>query len=129
MSTTPKHPIKAAGSKAAQRALCMRLLAIHPRHTYELRKLGISHPAARILELIEQGQPITSSRVTTVDGDGFLHRGVALYSLADGASDTPSPKELAPDAGSAEAEWSTKKQDTDFGAQDLFEQCQTGGAE
>lgn len=88
MSTTPKPQIKAAGSKAAQRALCMRLLAIRPRHTYELRKLGISHPAARILELIEQGQPITSSRVTTVDGDGFLHRGVALYSLSDGVNET-----------------------------------------
>lgn len=88
MSTTPKPPIKAAGSKAAQRVLCMRLLAIRPRHTYELRRLGISHPAARIQELIEQGEPIASSRITTVDGDGLLHRGVALYSLSDGVNES-----------------------------------------
>ena len=92
MSTTPKPPIKAAGSKAAQRVLCMRLLAIRPRHTYELRRLGISHPAARILDLIEQGQPITSSRVTTVDGDSCPHRDVALYSLSGGNTESSAPK-------------------------------------
>lgn len=88
LSATPKPSIKAAGSKAAQRVLCMRLLSIRPRHTYELRQLGISHPAARIQELIEQGELISSSRITTVDGDGFLHRGVALYSLSVGVNET-----------------------------------------
>ncbi|MEY4764316.1 MAG: hypothetical protein RI907_989 [Pseudomonadota bacterium] len=104
MSTTPKPAIKAAGSKAAQRALCLHLLALRPRHTYELRQMGISHPAARMQELIELGEPITSARITTVDGDGFLHRGVALYSLAPGTGLQQGPKKIGPDAGSTEAE-------------------------
>lgn len=126
MSTPPKPPIKAAGSKAVQRTLCLQLLAFRDRHTYELRQLGISHPAARIQELIEQGEPITSARITTVDGDGFLHRGVALYSLAGGAGATRSPRKKDPDAGSTEAKRNAKDHSDEFGTSDLFEQCQEG---
>ncbi len=128
MSTPPKPPIKAAGSKAAQRALCLHLLALRPRHTYELRQLGISHPAARIQELIEQGEQITSARITTVDGDGFLHIRVALYTLSDGAGAMRSPKKNGPDAGSTEAERYAKDHIEESGAQDLFRQCQEGAA-
>lgn len=50
-------------------------------HTHELRKLGISHPAGRIQDLLKAGCIIGSSRINTVDSDGFIHVGVALYSL------------------------------------------------
>jgi hypothetical protein len=62
-----------------QRLLTMLRLA--PRHTHELRRSGISHPAGRVLDLIKRGYHIEAGRVTTVDGDGFRHVGVALYSL------------------------------------------------
>jgi hypothetical protein len=129
MSTTPKPPIKAAGSKAAQRILCLHLLAMRDRHTYELRQLGISHPAARIQELIEQGEPITSSRITTVDGDGFLHRGVALYSLTTRTSLQPGAKKKGPDAGSTEAGQENSECSTQCATPGLFDQCHVGGAE
>lgn len=63
------------------------LLRVRARHTYELRRHGISHPAARVLDLIKRGYVIASNRITTVDGDGFRHVNVALYSL------TGEPKE------------------------------------
>lgn len=56
-------------------------LRIRPHHTHELRQCGISHPAGRVLDLIEMGYVVESARVTTVDSDGFTHRGVALYTL------------------------------------------------
>lgn len=52
-----------------------------PRHTHELRKMGISHPAGRILDLEKRGFVYETRRITTVDSDGFVHRGVALYKL------------------------------------------------
>ena len=52
-----------------------------PKHTHYLRKIGISHPAARIQDLRKQGYDIASDRVISVDSDGFQHINVALYSL------------------------------------------------
>jgi hypothetical protein len=57
------------------------LLQLRPHHTYELRKQGISHPAGRVNDLEDMGCVIDSARISTVDSDGFLHVGVALYSL------------------------------------------------
>lgn len=57
------------------------LLRVRPHHTYELRKMGISHPAGRVDNLEELGYVIGSDRINCVDGDGFLHCGVALYSM------------------------------------------------
>ncbi len=57
------------------------LLRIRSRHTHELRKLGISHPAGRIKNLTDDGYVISSDRINTVDSDGFTHVRVALYSL------------------------------------------------
>lgn len=51
------------------------------RNTYELRALGISHPAGRIADLEKRGYVYGSTRITTVDGDGFAHNNVALYEL------------------------------------------------
>nr|WP_145546375.1 helix-turn-helix domain-containing protein [Variovorax boronicumulans] len=66
---------------AAQLRRALELLRTNQRHTYEFRKLGISHPAARVKDLIAQGFVITASRITTVDAEGFEHRRVALYEL------------------------------------------------
>lgn len=59
-------------------AECLRRSA---HHTHELRQRGISHPAGRIQDLLNAGYVIDSSRINTVDSDGFTHVGVALYSL------------------------------------------------
>lgn len=61
-----------------------------PHHTHELRQFGISHPAGRILDLQKRGYVFDTDRITTVDSDGFTHRGVALYTLvsAPGEGDT-----------------------------------------
>ncbi len=66
---------------AAQIQRALELLRVHARHTYEFRALGISHPAARIKDLIALGYDIQSSRIVTVDSEAYLHRNVALYCL------------------------------------------------
>jgi hypothetical protein len=64
-----------------QRERALELLKISPQTTYGLRQKGISHPAQRLKELIADGHLITSSRVNAVDSDGYVHVGVAMYSL------------------------------------------------
>lgn len=66
---------------AAQLKKALELLRIRQRHTYEFRACGISHPAARVKDLVARGFVITSSRITTVDAEAFEHRNVALYEL------------------------------------------------
>lgn len=68
-------------STLSQRDRALALLRIAPQTTYSLRKRGISHPAARLKELIGLGHNITKVTVNAVDSDGFMHVGVALYSL------------------------------------------------
>lgn len=68
-------------STSAQRKRVLEYLRAAAQTTYSLRKHGISHPAARIGELIDLGHRITSHPVTAIDSDGFMHRGVALYEL------------------------------------------------
>ncbi len=65
----------------AQNDKLAELLEIAPRHTHELRRLGISHPAGRVQDLEARGYVIGSDRVTTVDDFGFTHKGVARYSI------------------------------------------------
>lgn len=69
-------------STLSQRDRALKLLEIAPQTTYSLRQRGISHPAARLKELIAQGHQITKTTVNAVDSDGYTHVGVALYSLA-----------------------------------------------
>jgi hypothetical protein len=64
-----------------QRARALELLKVSPQTTYTLRSKGLSHCAARIMELRLRGRRIDTSRVTAVDSDGYTHVGVALYSL------------------------------------------------
>lgn len=65
-------------------AQCSALLAAlkhHPVSTIEARdSLGISSPAARVLELRKAGWPIETSRATRPDAAGRPHV-VALYTL------------------------------------------------
>ena len=75
------------------------LLKIRPHHTYELRRLGISHPAGRVQDLEVEGHHISSSRVTVVDENGFSHVRVALYSLVDQVGDTELTPDLAEEGG------------------------------
>lgn len=79
-------------SKSTERGAQVRklfaLLKIRPHHTYELRRLGISHPAGRVQDLQAEGHHITCTRVTVVDENGYSHVGVALYSLVDQKGDT-----------------------------------------
>lgn len=76
-------------STLSQRERALELLNIADQTTYSLRKHGISHPAQRLRELINDGYPIAKSTVTAVDSDGYTHTGVALYSL-----EKPSQPEL-----------------------------------
>lgn len=70
-------------STEAQIERLVEMLRLRPHHTHELRKLGISHPAGRVQDLEGMGFVIGSDRINTVDGDGFSHTGVALYSLIE----------------------------------------------
>ena len=79
-----KHPANFNSRSTATEAQIQRLLGlikIRPHHTHELRKFGISHPAGRILDLEKRGFVFDSDRITTIDSDGYAHRGVALYTL------------------------------------------------
>ncbi|NIF69599.1 hypothetical protein F3J16_05240 [Burkholderia sp. Ap-962] len=68
-------------SAAAQRARVLEFLRAAPQTTYSLRRRGISHPSARVRELVAAGHEISATLVSAVDSDGFLHRGVARYCL------------------------------------------------
>ncbi|MEM5459656.1 helix-turn-helix domain-containing protein [Paraburkholderia phytofirmans] len=70
-------------SAAAQCKRVLDYLKADGQTTYSLRAKGISHPAQRVKELIQQGFRIYSHRVTAVDSDGYSHANVARYSLID----------------------------------------------
>ena len=82
-STNSTNAITSKRSTATevQIAKLIALTEARPHHTHELRQMGISHPAGRVLDLVKRGYVYDTARITTVDGDGFSHRGVALYSL------------------------------------------------
>lgn len=80
-STTSRILNSKSSRTEAQRARVLELLKISPQTTYTLRAKGLSHCAARIMELRKRGYLIVTSRVTTVDSDGYSHSGVAMYSL------------------------------------------------
>lgn len=87
-----KKPVD--NSMAAQRSKVLTMLRNAPRDTYRFRAAGISHPSARVKELIEDGYGIESSRITTADEFGHPHDGVAYYELVsepEAADDLQSP--------------------------------------
>lgn len=79
--TLPRKFSARSTATEAQIERLLMMLRLRPRHTHELRRDGISHPAGRVLDLVKRGYQIASDRVSTVDSDGFTHTGVALYSL------------------------------------------------
>lgn len=74
-------------TKATQRRALLEHLKQHGKlSTIESReKLGITHPAARVMELRRAGIHIDTQRVLEADASGRLH-GVALYTLKGGAA-------------------------------------------
>jgi hypothetical protein len=68
-------------STETQCAKLVVLLRMGPQTTYSLRKHGIGHPGGRIENLRDSGYTIITDRVEAVDSDGFLHFGVARYTL------------------------------------------------
>jgi hypothetical protein len=81
-SDSEKTPTKRRDmTPAAQRDFILKALRNSSKHTYWFRAQGCSHPAARVMELISAGYQIASDRVSAVDSDGYLHRGVAMYTL------------------------------------------------
>lgn len=83
----------------AQIARLATLLQLGPRHTHELRALGISHPAARIMDLQKRGWNIISERIPTIDSDGFPHARVALYTLIAATASSPRSRPRAHSTG------------------------------
>lgn len=74
-------------TKATQRLAMLDHLKQHGKiSTIESREqLGISHPAARVMELRRQGFQIETRRVLEADSGGRFH-GIALYVLKGGAA-------------------------------------------
>ncbi len=74
-------------TKANQRQALLEHMKQHgSASTIESReRLGISHPAARVMELRRAGFLIETRRVLEADSSGRLH-GVALYVLKGGAA-------------------------------------------
>jgi hypothetical protein len=71
------------------------LLQRGSRHTHELRILGISHPAACVLDLQARGWSIAADRIATIDSDGYQHSRVALYTVISAPDATWVPPQLA----------------------------------
>jgi hypothetical protein len=65
-----------------QHAICLRVLAISPQSTIDLRHTyGVMMPAARVKELRNMGYDIATVRVTETTPDNISHKGVAKYVL------------------------------------------------
>lgn len=76
----------AMDSETQQQAI-LKLLRHGPKTTFELRNLGISHPAGRIQELRKAGHLINTVLGDNVaDGRGGVHHNVARYVLRQEAA-------------------------------------------
>lgn len=79
---TSKNPLPQRSMRAeAQRTFVLKSLRRGRRHTYWFRANGISHSAARVMDLNKRGYVIVSTRVNAYDSDGYEHRNVAMYEL------------------------------------------------
>ena len=71
----------AGKSAAAQRARTLAALRVRPHTTLELRRLqDVLHPAGRVMELRQHGEPIETHWAIDVTSEGQAHR-VARYVL------------------------------------------------
>jgi len=80
-TTQPNRKLRRALSREGQNAAALDVMRRRPVNTFELRRMGMASPAARIQDLEAMGYVIDSARIVAVDSDGFAHSGVALYSL------------------------------------------------
>lgn len=69
--------------QANYKAIFSRLATTAEQHARVLDFLRIAQSAARIFQLKAKGYGITKTTVSAVDSDGYLHGGVALYSLRE----------------------------------------------
>lgn len=71
-------------SAFAQRAFILELLRQGPADTLTIRsELSVLMPATRIFELKQRGFDIETHRISTIDENGTVHHGVALYVLRE----------------------------------------------
>ncbi len=71
-----------ATSAYAQRQRVLAVLIDHPASTFELRdRYSVMMPAARVIELREQGHEILTQRRNLSDRFGRIHPRVAVYVL------------------------------------------------
>lgn len=64
-----------SNSPVVQRARILKTFAIKPRlSTFELRDMGIMHPAGRVMELRRQGYRIELHWIYEPDANGVDHR-------------------------------------------------------
>lgn len=69
-----------------QKMAILKLLRHGPKTTFELRNLGISHPAGRVQELRRSGHLINTVLGDSVaDHRGLSHHNVARYVLIEEA--------------------------------------------
>lgn len=80
-TTQPNRKVRRALSREGQNAAALDVMRRRPVNTFELRRMGMASPAARIQDLESMGYVIASDRIVAVDSDGFSHYGVALYTL------------------------------------------------
>ena len=94
-STKPLNPNDTSINN--QHAICLRVLAISPQSTIDLRHTyGVMMPAARVKELRNMGYDIATVRVTETTPDNISHKGVAKYVLRHSpmqVNDKPSVKD------------------------------------
>lgn len=89
-NSTPRACSMKSTATPAQFSRLLATMRTGPLNTYQLRAMGISHPAGRVRDLNRRGYVIVTSKIETLDQDGFMHRGVALYTLVsepEGAHD------------------------------------------
>lgn len=82
---TPKQERSTATAEQLKRLL--KALREGRKNTYELRKVGVSHPSGRVRNLLQRGCVIETERITALDSDGFSHAGVARYELIAESTD------------------------------------------
>ena len=72
-------------SARAQRARILERLRQGPADTLSIRcDLSVLMPAPRILELKQRGFTIETLRISVIDDNGTLHRGMTLYAFREG---------------------------------------------
>lgn len=82
---TTAHRLQATSGSPArvptQCELTLGALLQRPHTSDELHAIGIYEPRSRIAQLRKAGYAVSTVLIAIVDRDGFLRKGVALYTL------------------------------------------------